>query len=143
MSQIFEITGNDTCFQYDSFNITTRNIVSGCTFFALCVVNLIGHGLLLSIILYNWKAVFKNNFVYKLIISMNVFCCLNTIVHFLMTVPCTLTGCLFYAESTKKIFVAIWKTLEYGVSWNIFFIAIDRFFSFYCQNFSRFFRKVG
>jgi hypothetical protein len=143
MPQFFEVTGNNTCFQYGSFNITTRNIVSGSIFLTLGIVNLLGHGLLLSIILYNWTAVFKNDFVYKLIINMNVFCCLNTIVHFIITVPCTFTGCLFYSEDTKKVLVTIWRTLEYGFFWNLFFIAIDRFFSFYCQDFSRFFRKVS
>lgn len=131
------------CVRPLSYNITMRTTIHGATFLALSAINITLYILLIATLLYNWKSVFSKDFIYKLILIMGCIAVANAIVHFVMTVPCTLTGCLEYSARLMEFFTCLWETLEFGFFWTVFFISIDRFFTFSVKRFAIYFRRVS
>jgi hypothetical protein len=121
------------CTRPNDFITTTRSIIIGCSFFLLALVNLVSHSVLVAIILYNWKAIFHQFFVYRLILSMSFMTILNMLGHFSMTIPCSIIGCLNWPAWLLQFLTCFYRTMEYGFLISITFIAVDRFFSFYFQ----------
>jgi hypothetical protein len=139
----FQIEHRNNCSKPEYYPITTRATINGATFIALSVSNFCLQTFLVVVILFNWKAVFHKDFVYKLILTMNSIACLNSVAHFSMTIPCTLTGCLSYSVELIQFFTCLWETCEFGFFWAVFFIAIDRFFTFFFQKWNWIVRKVS
>jgi hypothetical protein len=138
------VTSNDShiCERPTTFNTTTKNLVSGITFFILSLINIFAHTFLISIIFFNWKAIFHQFFVYRLILCMNFIAVINMLVHFGMTIPCSITGCLYYPTWLVELMTGMWRTLEYGFFVAVLFIAIDRFVVFYFRYYEKIFQKV-
>lgn len=137
------INGNNSCSRPTSFITTTRSIIIGCSFFILAIINFFANLLLVAIILYNWKSMFQQFFVYRLILSMSCIAMLNMLGHFAMTVPCSITGCLSWPTWLMQFLTCFYRTMEYGFLISIMFIAVDRFFSFYFQYYGKkFVQKV-
>uniref|UniRef100_A0A914C870 Uncharacterized protein n=1 Tax=Acrobeloides nanus TaxID=290746 RepID=A0A914C870_9BILA len=64
---------------------------------------------------------------------------INMLIHFGMTIPCSITGCLYYPTWLVEFMTGMWRTLEYGFFVALLFIAIDRFVVFY---YGKLFQKV-
>ena len=134
--------GPNACARPESFNISTRNIIIGSSFALLGLTNFASHVLLSTIIIHNWKSAFAQFFIYKLILSMSFMAIGYMLIHFVMIIPCTITGCLFYPAWLMELLIGIFRTLEYGFFIAVLFVAIDRFFMFYLKKFGRFYQTV-
>jgi hypothetical protein len=136
-------THNNSCARPNDFITTTRSIIIGGSFFLLALINLIAHILLALTIYKDWKTIFQKFFVYRLILSMSFMAILNMLVHFMMTIPCTLTGCPNWPIWLLQFLTSFYRTMEYGFLLAVMLIAMDRFFCFYFQHFGLiFFQKV-
>lgn len=130
------------CERPQSFDITTRSIIHATTFLILSIINFCANLFLIIILLANWKTIFRKDFVFKFILTMSILASSNAIVHFIMTVPCTYMGCLFYSNEILEFLTCLWETLEFGFFWTVFVIAIDRFLIFFFPSFVICFHKV-
>jgi hypothetical protein len=130
------------CSRPIDYTMTTRTTIIGVALVGLGIINISLHSLLLSTILCNWKAVFCHDFVYKLIINMNIMSIVYSLVTFSVICPCIVFGCLSFATDLIQISSGLWRGMEYGVYLVLFFIAIDRFFVFYFGNLGFYYRKV-
>lgn len=130
------------CTRPETFVITPRSIIHATTFLILSIVNLCANLFLFTILIYSWKTLFHKDFIYKFILTMAIIACSNAIVHFAMTIPCTYMGCLAYSERVMQFLTCLWETLEFGFFWTVFFIAIDRFMMFFCQDYVGYFHKA-
>jgi hypothetical protein len=131
------------CNRYNEYNSTTRSTVIGTAIFGISLINIILHTLLLSTIIFKWKSTFCHDFVYKLVINMNIMSILYSVVTVLVICPCILFGCLSYSDELLQFFTSSWRGMEYGVYFVVFFIALDRFFAFYFNGVGKYFRKVS
>src|SRR4051812_27077571 len=116
---------NNSCARPNDFITTTRSIIIGSSFIVLALINLIAHILLASTIYKNWKTIFQKFFVYRLILSMSCMAILNMLVHFMMTVPCTLTGCSNWPTWLLQFLTSFYRTMEYGFLIAVMLIAVD------------------
>jgi hypothetical protein len=145
----FEITPAGSSNNYTScsrpidYAMTTRTTLIGIALFGLGIISISLHSLLLSIIIYRWKAVFCHSFVYKLIINMNIMAIVYSLVTFSAICPCIVFGCLSFPTNLLQIFSGLYRGVEYGVYFVVFFIAIDRLFTFYFENIGLYYRKVS
>uniref|UniRef100_A0A914CY30 Uncharacterized protein n=1 Tax=Acrobeloides nanus TaxID=290746 RepID=A0A914CY30_9BILA len=137
----FVIYPNEGCPRLDTYNMTVRTTIIGSFIFFLGMINITVHSLLLAVIATNWTYMFSNEFVYKLIINMNIMSILYSIVTFIGMSPCIVFGCTNYPTDLLEILTETWRGMEYGVYWTLFFIAIDRFFVFYWQGFGAYFQR--
>lgn len=142
MVVFFEIVGSP-CNRTQTFNLTTRNIIAGNVLILMNVINLIMHSFLLAIILIGWKSLFRKEFVYRLIVNLSVMGCMTSLFHFVLTIPCTFTGCLVYPDWVLNSLTGLWRSMEYGFLLTDFIIAVDRFFTFYLQRYSILCRNVS
>lgn len=131
------------CARLPEYQLETKNTVAGSIYLVLSIANLISNGLLIGIIVFNWKDVFRKDFVYRQVLLMCTFSTIYAIINLVMMVPCTYSGCLFYTVGELYFLTSYMEAFEYGFYYAVFFISIDRFLTFYWHRLSAGFRKVS